>query len=164
MLSKTMQDAINAQIHHELFSSYLYLSMSAYCESVGLGGAAKWLHAQSLEENGHAMKLYSYVHSQNGRVILQGIETPKAEFGKLLDVFTEVLAHEQKVSASITNLYEISVKEKDYPTQFMLQWFVTEQVEEEKNATDIIEELKMVGDAPVPVMMIDRHLGMRAGK
>lgn len=164
MLSKTMQDAINTQIHHEMFSSYLYLSMSAYCESINLGGSAKWLAVQSGEEHEHAMKLYAYVHSQNGKVVLQAIEQPQVDFGKMLDVFTAVLEHEKKVSASITKLYELAVKESDYPTQFMLQWFVTEQVEEEKNATDIIDQLKMTGDAPVSVMMMDRALGMRARK
>jgi ferritin len=164
MLSKTINDAINTQIHDEFFSSYLYLSMSAYAESINLGGFAKWLLMQHGEENEHAMKLYSYVNSRNGKVALQAIEQPATEFGKPVDIFTAVLEHEKKITKNITKLYELAVKEADYPTQFMLQWFVTEQVEEEKNAADILEQLKTVGDAPVSLMMMDRALGMRAKK
>ena len=164
MLSKSIQDAINTQIHRELFSSYLYLAMSAHCEHANLGGIAKWLFVQNLEETEHAMKLYKYMQSQNGKVVLQAIEQPPVDFGKPLDVFTAVLEHEKKVTASLTKLYELAVKESDYPTQFMLQWFINEQVEEEKNASDIIDQLKTVGDAPVSIMMIDRALGMRAHK
>jgi ferritin len=164
MLSKTIQDAINTQIHREFFSSYLYLAMSSYCESINLPGFAKWLRVQNTEEDEHAMKLYSYVHSRNGRVVLQALEQPPVEFGKPVEIFTAVLEHEKKITASITALYELAVKEADYPTQFMLQWFVNEQVEEEKNATDILEQLKTVGDAPVSLMMMDRALGMRGKK
>ncbi len=164
MLSPTLQDAINTQIHHEFYSSYLYLSMSAYCESINLGGFAKWLRVQNIEEGEHATKLFNYVTSRGGKVVLQALEQPPVDFGKPLEIFTAVLEHEKKITASITKLYEVAVKEADYPTQFMLQWFVTEQVEEEKNATDILEQLKMVGDAPVSLMMMDRALGMRARK
>ena len=164
MLSKTIQDAINTQIHREFFSSYLYLAMSSYCESINLPGFAKWLRVQNTEEDEHAMKFYHYVHSRNGRVVLQALEQPPVEFGKPVEIFTAVLEHEKKITASITALYELAVKEADYPTQFMLQWFVNEQVEEEKNATDILEQLKTVGDAPVSLMMMDRALGMRAKK
>lgn len=164
MLSTTLQDAINKQIQAEFASSYLYLAMSSYCESQNFGGMAKWLRVQHAEENEHAMKLYDYVQSRGGKVVLQSIEQPPADFKKPIDVFTSVLAHEKIVTSKITALYELAVKEADYPTQFMLQWFITEQVEEEKNASDVIEQLKMVGDAPVSLMMIDRALGMRAGK
>jgi ferritin len=164
MLSKAIQEAINTQIHHEFYSSYLYLAMSAYCESINLQGFAKWLRVQNMEEDEHAIKLYNYVNSRNGKVVLQALEQPPVDFGKPVDVFTAVLEHEKKITASIGKLYELAVKEADYPTQFMLQWFVNEQVEEEKNATDILEQLKMVGDAPVSLMMMDRALGMRGKK
>jgi ferritin len=156
MLSQTVQDAINTQIHHEFYSSYLYLSMSAYCDSINLGGFAKWLRVQNGEEGEHAIKLFNYVTSRGGKVVLQALEQPPVEFGKPLEIFTAVLEHEKKITASITKLYEVAVKEADYPTQFMLQ--------EEKNAMDILEQLKMVGDAPVSLMMMDRALGMRARK
>lgn len=164
MLSQTLQDAINTQIHHEFYSSYLYLSMSAYCESINLGGFAKWLRVQNSEEDEHAIKLFDYVYSRGGKVVLQAIEQPPVEFGKPMEIFTAVLEHERKITAGITSLYELAIKEADYPTQFMLQWFITEQVEEEKNAMDIIEQMKMVGDAPVSLMMVDRALGARARK
>jgi ferritin len=164
MLPKIIQDAISAQIHHEFYSSYLYLAMSAYCESINLPGCAKWLRVQNIEEDEHAIKFYNYVHSRNGKIVLQALEQPPVEFGTPLDLFTMVLEHEQKVTASINRLYDLAVKEADYPTQVMLHWFINEQVEEEKNATDIIAQLKMAGDAPVSIMMMDRALGMRAKK
>ncbi|MGE5314514.1 MAG: ferritin [Acidobacteriota bacterium] len=161
MLSTTVEQALNKQIQAELASSYLYLAMSAYCESMNLPGMASWLKIQYREENEHALKLYDYIHSRGGKVVLQAIEQPATEFGKPVELFNAVLAHEKKVTSMITGLYELAVKEADYPTQFMLQWFVNEQVEEEKNASDVIEQLKMVGDAPVSLMMVDRALGMR---
>lgn len=163
-LEKNVQKALNDQINKELFSSYLYLSMSAYCESENFPGCAKWLSVQSEEEREHAMKIYKYIHERGGRVELDAIDKPKSDFKNLSQLFSQVLEHEQKVSTSITALYEISLKANDYPTQFMLQWFVTEQVEEEKNANEIVDLLKKVGDSPVSLMMFDRQLGARTGK
>jgi ferritin len=159
-----MQKAINDQIKHELYSSYLYLAMSAYAESKSYPGFAKWLKVQSEEENGHAMKLYRHVQERNGTVVLQALEQPPADFKTPLELFKKVQEHEQKVTGLITKLYELAVKETDYPTQFLLQWFINEQVEEEKNAADILEQMKRLGDAPVSIMMLDRQLGMRASK
>lgn len=159
-----VQKTMNEQINKELFSSYLYLSMSAWCESEGYPGCAKWLGAQSKEENEHAMKLYHFIHERGGRVELEAIDKPKAEFKNLSLLFHQVLEHEQKVSASITALYETAMKANDYPTQIMLQWFITEQVEEEKNANEIVDLLKKVGDSPVSLMMFDRQLGARTEK
>jgi len=163
MFSKVMQDAINDQINKELYSAYLYLSMSAYCESANLSGSAHWLRAQAGEEQGHAMKFFGYVHDRGGKVALQAIAQPPAEFASLLDLFEQVLEHERKVTSLINRLYETAIKENDYPSQIVLQWFISEQVEEEKNAALIVEQLKMVGTQGTPLYMMDRQLGARAG-
>jgi ferritin len=163
-LEKTVLKAMNEQINKELFSSYLYLSMSAWCESEGYPGSAKWLKVQSEEENDHAMKIYRYIHERGGKVDLEAIDKPKSEFKNLLALFSMVLEHEQKVSASITALYETAIKANDYPTQIMLQWFITEQVEEEKNSNEVVDLLKKVGDSPVNLMMFDRQMGARTEK
>ena len=164
MLSKAMQDAVNEQINKELYSSYLYLAMSSHFAEANLSGFASWMKVQSSEEYGHAMKFYGYVIERNGHVELEAIEKPQARFKSPADVFKQVLEHEQKVTASINKLYELAVKEKDYPSQIMLQWFVTEQLEEEKSAGDILGQLKMLGDSPVNIMMMDRQLAARGNK
>ena len=163
MFSKTMQDAINEQINKELYSAYLYLSMSAYCESANLPGAAHWLRAQATEEQGHAMKFFGYIHDRGGRVTLKAIAQPPAEYASLLDLFEQVLEHERLVTSLIHRLYETAVKENDYSSQVLLQWFITEQVEEEKNAGLVVEQLKMIGTQGTPLFMMDRQLGARAG-
>ena len=162
MLSKTMEAAINEQIKHEFYSAYFYLSMAAYCESNNLFGSAKWLKMQSQEEQEHALKFFGYVMDRGSKVTLQALPQPPAEYTSLVDVFEQVLAHEQKVTSLINRLYELAVKENDYPSQFLLQWFINEQVEEEKNATQIVEQLKMVGNTPTALFMMDRALGARA--
>jgi ferritin len=162
MLSKEVLEGINDQIRKELSSAYLYLSMSAYCESQNLPGMAKWLRIQWEEETQHAMKFFNYVVERGGTVVLQGIEKPPAKFKSALAIFEEVLAHEEKVSASIDKLYEVALKAKDYATQIELQWFIKEQVEEEKNAAEIIELMKRSGDSGPMLLMLDRQLGMRA--
>jgi ferritin len=164
MISKSIQDAINDQINKELFSSYLYLAMSTYYAESNFSGFASWMKVQSTEEYSHAMKFYGYVIGRNGHVELETIEKPHAKFRSPVDVFRQVLEHEQKVTAMINKLYELAIKEKDYPTQIMLEWFITEQLEEEKNAGDILEQLKMVGDSPVSLIMMDRQLAARANK
>jgi ferritin len=161
MLSKTMQDAINEQIKHELYSAYIYLGMSAYAEAENWQGAARWLRAQAAEEQTHAMKLFDFVNDRGGRVSLQAIAQPPQEFTSLLDVFEQVLAHERKVTALIHRLYEIAVSEKDYAAQVMLQWFIDEQVEEEKNASQIVDALKLVGAQGAALFVLDRQLGAR---
>jgi ferritin len=161
MISKSLQDALNEQINFELFSAYLYLSMSAHFEKQNLSGFATWMRVQYQEETGHAMKLYKYVFDRSGVVTLKAIAQPAIKFKKPTDVFKQVLEHEQKVTSLINKLYELAVKEKDYAAQSFLQWFVNEQVEEEKNATDIINMLEMVGDSPVSLIMADRQLGAR---
>jgi ferritin len=161
MLSKSLQDAINNQINLELYSAYVYLSMAAHFESENLGGFANWMRAQYQEETGHAMKFFKYVYDRGGKVILKTIEQPAVKFKAPLDVFHLVLEHEQKVTASINKLYELAVKEKDYASQTFLQWYINEQVEEEKNATDIINMLEMIGTTPISLMMADKQLGAR---
>ncbi|MGB9668875.1 MAG: ferritin [Anaerolineales bacterium] len=161
MISKSMQDAINEQIKNELYSAYLYLSMSAHFESLNLEGFAKWLRVQAKEELGHAMKFYDYVFERGGQVSLKAIDQPPSEWKTYLEVFEQVLEHEQKVTAMINKLYEQALKENDYPSQIMLQWFINEQVEEEKNAAQIIDRLKMIDARGTAVLMLDHDLGKR---
>ncbi|MBI4428501.1 MAG: ferritin [Ignavibacteriales bacterium] len=161
MIPKKIQDAINEQIMHEFSSSYVYLSMSAYFQSTNLPGFAHWLMIQSREEYSHALKLYNHVIERGGKVELENIPKPKADFNNPLDVMKKVFEHEQKVTALIHALYELAVKEKDYPAQVMLQWFIEEQVEEEKNANEVIHLLKQVGEAPAGLIMLDRQLAAR---
>jgi ferritin len=160
-LSKKMQDALNEQIKEELFSSYLYLSMAAYCESINLSGFAHWMQAQSGEELEHAMKFFGYVNDRGGRVILQAIDQPAAEFGGPTDLFEKTLAHEQYITGRIHKLYALAVEERDYASLSILQWFVDEQVEEEQSASEILELLKMTGDKGQGLMMLDRQLASR---
>jgi ferritin len=162
-LSKKLQDALNEQIKEEIASAYIYLSMAAYCESVNLAGFARWMVAQSQEEWGHAMKFYNYIYDRGGRVVLEAIEKPATEFAGPVDVFEKTLAHEQFITGRIHNLYAMAAEEKDYASQGVLQWFVNEQVEEEKTAGDILEMLKMVGDKGQGLIMLDRQLAQRGG-
>jgi ferritin len=162
MLTKAVHEALNDQIRLEFSSAYVYLAMSAHCESANLPGIAKWLRIQWEEELEHGMKLFHYVHERGGQVTLQSIEKPPTKWKSPADVFDHVLAHEQKVSASIHRLFEVATKERDYPTQVMLQWFIKEQVEEEKNAREIVELMKLAGSSGPSLLMLDRQLGARA--
>jgi ferritin len=161
MISKPLQSALNEQINFELFSAYLYLSMSAHFETQNLSGFANWMRVQYQEETGHAMKFYKYVFDRSGVVTLKAIAQPTTKFKTPADIFKQVLEHEQKVTSLINKLYELAVKEKDYAAQSFLQWFINEQVEEEKNAIDIIKMLEMIGTTPISLMMADRQLGAR---
>ena len=160
MLSKSMQKALNGQIQKEFSSSYLYLAMAAYCETKNLPGMAAWLRVQAQEEWGHGMKIFEFINDRGGTVTLHAIEQPPTEFGSPVDVFKAVLGHEQEITAAINELYAQAIKENDYATQIMLQWFISEQVEEEKTASDILELLKMAGEH---VIVLDHRLGKRAG-
>jgi ferritin len=164
MISKPMQDAINEQINKELYSSYLYLSMAAYFASKNLPGFSKWMHIQAGEERGHAMKLYEHLEDRSGRVLLKAIESPKTEWMSNLEAFREAAAHEAMITASIHSLYEVALKEKDYPAQVMLQWFINEQVEEEKNAAGIVAQLELIEERGTAVLMLDKQLGKRNGE
>lgn len=161
MIGKAMQDSMNEQINKELFSSYLYLSMAAYFEAKNLPGFANWMRLQSDEERGHAMKFYDFILERGGEVMLKAIDAPKSQWTSALEVGQEVAAHEAKVTASIYALYELALKEKDYPAQMMLQWFITEQVEEEKNAAEIVANLKLIEERGTAVLMLDHRLAKR---
>ncbi|PKO00150.1 MAG: ferritin [Chloroflexi bacterium HGW-Chloroflexi-4] len=161
MLSTVLHKAINEQINKEFYSSYLYLAMSAHFDTVNLPGFSNWMKLQADEEQGHGMKFYSYLLERGAKVELAAIAAPVIEGKTNLEIFKQVQAHEASVTASINALYELALKEKDYPTQIMLQWFITEQVEEEKNAADIIAQLDMIQDKGTAVLMLDHQLGHR---
>ncbi len=161
MLSKTMEEALNRQVNRELYSSYLYLGMSAWFESVNLKGFADWMMVQSGEERAHAMKLYDYIIARQGKVVLDAIEAPRAKWTSAGKIFEEVYAHEQKVTGMINNLVDLTIKEKDHATFEMLQWFVKEQVEEEANAALIVDKIKTVGDIPGHLLCLDHELSKR---
>lgn len=161
MLSKTLQDALNEQIKNELYSAYVYLSMSAHFEAVNLRGFAHWMRLQSQEEVEHAMRIFDFVNDRGGRVVLEALDRPPSQFKSPLDIFQKALEHERKVTGMIHRLYELAVKEADYPAQVMLQWFISEQVEEEKSAAEIVEQLKLIGDQGAGLLILDRHLGER---
>jgi ferritin len=161
MPTKTVEAAINDQIAKEFFASHLYLSMVAWFEGQNLPGFAQWMRMQTEEERGHAMRLFNYLIEAGGRVRLKAMEAPPVEFTSPLQVMQESLKHEQKVTASIRKLYELADKEKDYATQLHLQWFISEQQEEEKNVSDVIARLKLAGDNKVALLLIDRELGGR---
>lgn len=162
MMNKKIQDAINEQIKNEFYSAYLYLSMAAYSEEVNLPGIAHWMRLQGQEEIMHAMKFFDYVNERGGRVVLQPIAQPPAEFKSPLDVFEQTLTHERKVTEMINALYALALEEGDYPTQMMLHWFIEEQVEEESTASRILERLRMIGDSGSALLMLDRELDQRA--
>ncbi|MGD8277149.1 MAG: ferritin [Gemmatimonadota bacterium] len=162
-MQPTVEKAFNTQIRHELDSGYLYLSMSAHFEAANLPGFARWMRLQAQEELDHAMRLYDHVVERGGRVVLQGIEKPQSDFGAPLSIFEAALAHEKKITALIEKLYETVVAKKDYAAQLALQWFIKEQVEEEQSAGTVVEQLKLVGDNPAALLMLDRQLGARAG-
>jgi len=162
MLSKTMQDALNEQINAEIWSAYLYLSMSAYFEDNNLPGFANWMKMQWQEEISHAMKLFDYVNERGGRVTLQPITEVKTEWKDSIEVFTETLDHERKVSSMINNLVNIAISEADHATNNVLQWFVAEQVEEEATAENLLEQLKMINGFGHGMLMLDRELSQRS--
>lgn len=161
MMSEILLNAINQQIQKELFSSYLYLSMSAHFEALALPGFAKWTRLQAQEELEHALKFYDYVNDRGGRVVLMAIQQPQVEFNTPLEVFEAILEHEQLVTASINNLYALALKDNDYAAQVMLHWFINEQVEEEKNAGLIVDQLKMVEDHKTALINLDHRVGKR---
>jgi ferritin len=161
MMSDTILKAINDQIHAELSASYSYLAMSTYCDRSSFTGAARWLRVQSQEEYGHAMRLLDFMLARHAKVVLANLERPKTDYASLLDVFETSYKQEQHVSAQIEALYELAFKEKAYPAVVQLEWFLTEQVEEEKTCREIVTKLKMVGDDPASILEIDRELGGR---
>jgi ferritin len=161
MLNKKMAQALNEQINKEMFSAYLYMSMSAYSNKIGLKGFANWFMVQYHEEMFHAMKLFEYIQRQGEDVKLEAIKAPPTEFASQLDMFTQTLAHEQYITSSINDLMELAISKKDHATQIFLEWYVTEQVEEEENDNDMIAQLKLIGDNVQGLLMLDRELMAR---
>ena len=161
MLTDKMQKALNGQMNAELYSSYLYLSMNAYFKSVNLDGFANWMYYQAQEELEHAMKFYEFICQRGGRVQLAQIEAPPSEWNSPLAVFEDTLAHEQKVTGLINDLVEIANEERDHASQIFLQWFVSEQVEEEDSVGGVLEQLKLMGEAKGGLFMMDREMAKR---
>ncbi len=161
MLNPKMQEALNEQINAELFSSYLYLSMSAYFESQSMPGMANWMRVQAQEELTHAMKFYAFVNERDGRVKLGPVEGPRTEWSSPLEVFEEAYKHELKISGLINRLVKLAIEESDFATHSFLQWFVNEQVEEEAAARLVIDRLRLVGDNGAAMYMLDNELAQR---
>lgn len=161
MLSERMTGALNEQINKEIYSAYLYLSMSAYSTFIGMKGFANWFMVQYQEEMVHAMKIYDYINDQGGQVKLLAVEQPPTEFGSPLEMFEKTLEHEKFVTKCINDLVDLAIKEKDHASNIFLQWFVTEQIEEEANDNEIISKLKLVGRGGNGLFMIDKELAAR---
>jgi len=162
MMKETVAKGLNGQLIAEMYSSYLYLSMSAYCKSLNLDGFANWLYVQAQEEMVHAMKFYDFINQRGARVILERIDAPPVEWESVEAVFENVYAHEQKVTGLINDLVDLAMSERDHATNIFLQWFVTEQVEEEENASGVLEQVKRVSGTKQGLFMLDRELGARA--
>ena len=162
MLNKKVEEAINKQINAELWSAYLYLSMSAYFESQNLPGFANWMKVQYQEEVSHAMKFFDYINERGGRVNLMPIAEVKTDWKDAIDIFKETLAHEQKVTGMINDLVDLAIVEKDHASNNMLQWYVDEQVEEEANADALLQQLKMLNNNQQGLLMLDKELQSRA--
>jgi ferritin len=161
MISAKVQKVLNDQINEEIFSSYLYLSMAAHFEAKNLKGFANWFSVQSQEETMHAMKFYNFVLQKGGKVTLKQIAAPKTEWKSISEAFSDTLKHEQKITGLINKLVEVAMAEKDYATNTFLQWFVTEQVEEEANVEELIQKIDMIGDNKSGLYMLDNALASR---
>ena len=161
MLSPTMEEALNKQVNAELYSSYFYLSMSSYCESVSLSGCAGWMRAQAQEELYHGMKIYDYINERGGRAIMAAIDQPPTDWDIVHSVFDDVLAHEIKVTGLINDLMNLAQDERDHATSSFLRWFIDEQVEEEASVGAVVDKLKMIGKDGNGLFVLDRELGQR---
>jgi ferritin len=161
MLAEKMQKALNSQLNAELYSSYLYLAMNAYFKSVNLNGFANWMYYQAQEELMHSMKFYDFITQRGGKVQLIEVKAPPAQWDSPLAVFEATLEHEQKVTGLINGLVDIALEQHDHATQIFLQWFVSEQVEEEESVGGVLEQLKLMGEAQGGLFMMDRELAKR---
>lgn len=161
-LSDTIETALNDQIANELQAAYQYLAMAAYFTRENLDGFAHWMMMQREEEVAHGMRIFDFVHDRDGKVELRELEKPAADFDSPLDAFRQAYEHEKSVTKRIHELFEAAVDEKDYPTQTLLQWFITEQVEEEATALRIVEQLERIGDSGTGLLLLDRDMGSRA--
>lgn len=160
-MNKKIEDALNAQINAELFSAYLYLSMAAYFDSLNLTGFSNWMKVQQQEEQFHAQKIFDYINERGGRVILDALDKPATEWKSALHVFEESFKHEQYITKRINDLVELSRNENDHATYNFLQWYVSEQVEEEASVDDVVQKLKLVGDFGPGIFMVDQELAQR---
>ena len=161
MLTAKIEKELNKQLNREFFSAYLYMSMAAYFQSVDLLGFANWMNVQAKEEMIHAEKIYNFIQERNGKVILEQIEKPQTDWESPLAAFEASLKHELFITNSLNELVNTALEEKDHATNIFLQWFITEQVEEESNATEIIRKLKLMQDAPGGMFMLDKELATR---
>ena len=160
-MTPTVLEAINQQVTNEFDASFSYLAMAGWCEHNNYTGAAAWLRLQSAEEHAHGMRLFNFLLARNHQAKLLGMQAPRADFASLLEVFEQALAQERSVSAQIDRLYELAFSEKVFAAMAELQWFITEQVEEEKTVREIVSKLRMVSHDPASVLDLDRELGTR---
>jgi ferritin len=158
MLSEKMEAALNEQINMEAYASFFYLSIASWCEHQGLEGTAQFFYRQSAEEHDHMMRIFRYVLEMDRRAIAPPIEQPPIEFKGIQTIFDDVYAHEQKVTKSINNLVDLANKENDHSTHNFLQWYVTEQREEEALIRNILDKLKLIGDGPQSLYFIDKEI------
>lgn len=161
MISKTMQDALNAQVNLEQYSAQLYLAMSAHCAGKSFKGFAHWLTVQAAEETAHASKIIGFMLDRGGRLELKAIEAPPTDFGSIIQVFEQTLAHEKTITGRISALFDQARQEKDHATEIALQWYVTEQVEEELRVGEIVDHLRAVGDQGGAIWYLDSKMGKR---
>ncbi len=161
MISDVLVDEINEQIKFEMYSAYMYLAMSAWCAERNLSGFAHWMNMQAQEEVDHAMRFFNFLLERGGRVELQALDAPPVDYGTPLAIMEQSLEHEKFVSSRIHHLYKLAVEEGDYPAQVMLQWFVSEQVEEEASIDEIVERMKMFGSDGAALLMVDTQLAAR---
>ncbi len=161
MISDKMNKALNEQVNAELFSSYLYLGMSAWFSEKSLNGFASWMRVQAQEEMSHGMKIYDFVLERGGNIQLTAIEKPESEWGSPLEVVQEVANHEAKVTGLINELVDVALEQRDHATNIFLQWFVTEQVEEEASVGDVLERVKMIGDDSAGMFALDMEMAKR---
>ena len=161
MIKKEVLDAMNEQINAESYSAFMYLSMAAYFENMGLPGFANWMKVQYQEEAAHALKFFNYVAGRGGKVVLKAVEQVPVEFDGIVDVFEKTLVHENHVTELINNLMNIAVEASDHASQSFLKWFVDEQVEEESNVEKILATLKLINGQGNGIFMMDRELGQR---
>lgn len=162
MMKQNMQDAFNAHLNAEAFSAHLYMSMSAYLQSINLKGMASWMRLQANEEKMHEMKFYDYILARGGKVLLDKINAPPTEWESPLAIFQAAYGHEQMITEKINKLVDLSLAESDHASNAFLQWFVTEQVEEEESVLDVVDQLTLIGKDQGALFLIDRELGQRA--
>ena len=162
MISPSVEQAFNKQCNLEMYSSYLYLSMSAYMENKGMRGMAAWFKARSDEETLHARKFYDFIHERGGKNTLEAIDRPQTDWDSYLDVFQAAYEHECLISKAINDLSTFSTKENDNAAAIFLQWFITEQIEEEATALEAVDQLKLIGDNGMGLFLFDREIGGKA--